>query len=140
MGAPSLRKSNPLRRDNPPSFIIMTRGIAGSQVTLCGEWRKSSHSSNQICQIQQVCFQIHQISQQILQVHMRLDIVKTPQKTGNTGQLTGKCITARSTTCKATRQYAQSTKHKIAEEMPKEHATWHVLQQTGETRFASKYK
>ena len=27
---------NPLRRDNPPSF--MTRGIAGSQVTLCGEW------------------------------------------------------------------------------------------------------
>ena len=27
--------SNPLRRDNPPSF--MTRGIAGSQVTLCGE-------------------------------------------------------------------------------------------------------
>ena len=23
---------------NPPSFIIMTRGIAGSQVTLCGEW------------------------------------------------------------------------------------------------------
>ena len=31
---------NPLRRDNPPSFIcIMTRGIAGSQVTLCEEWR-----------------------------------------------------------------------------------------------------
>ena len=27
---------NPLRRDNPPS-CIMTRGIAGSQVTLCGE-------------------------------------------------------------------------------------------------------
>ena len=27
---------NPLRRDNPPSF--MTGGVAGSQVTLCGEW------------------------------------------------------------------------------------------------------
>ena len=26
---------NPLRRDNPPSF--MTGGVAGSQVTLCGE-------------------------------------------------------------------------------------------------------
>ena len=26
--------ANPLRRDNPASFIIMTRGIAGSQVTL----------------------------------------------------------------------------------------------------------
>ena len=28
--------TNPLRRDNPPSFMMM-RGIAGSQVTLCGE-------------------------------------------------------------------------------------------------------
>ena len=29
--------ANPFHRDNPPSFI-MTRGIAGSQVTLYGEW------------------------------------------------------------------------------------------------------
>ena len=28
---------HPLRRDNPPCFI-MTRGITGSQVTLCGDW------------------------------------------------------------------------------------------------------
>ena len=32
-----LGMGNPLRRDNPPSF--MTGGVAGSQVTLCGEWQ-----------------------------------------------------------------------------------------------------
>ena len=33
-------KGNPLHPDNLVSFIIMTRGIAGSQVTLCGECTK----------------------------------------------------------------------------------------------------
>ena len=35
-----MSKDNPHCRDNPPS--IMTRGIAGSEVTLCGEWSKES--------------------------------------------------------------------------------------------------
>ena len=33
-------RSIPLHRDNPASFDVMTRGIAGSQVTLYGEWSK----------------------------------------------------------------------------------------------------